>query len=128
MQLICPFVFVCAKSRFSHDVAHTYLLYLHHPFETTFLQITMFLNTDLVILLHSKSLKKCHRKYGNRFTNKSLTPKNNLDLWKCCQGKSLFSRIKIKFLIFCFKYNKSMSNIKIWLNEVQTLEQSHQIC
>ena len=41
-----------------------------------------------------------------------------------------FSIVKIKFQIFHFKYYlyKSMPNSKICLNEVQTLEQSHQIC
>ena len=46
--------------------------------ETTFLQITVFLNTHLqirsnhlVILLQSKSLKKCRKNYGNQFTHKS---------------------------------------------------------
>ena len=47
---------------------------------------------------------------------------------KCCKGESLFSRKKnIKFLSFRFKYYKSMPNIQICLNEVQKLEQSHQI-
>ena len=35
---------------------------------------------------------------------------------------------KIKFLIFHFRYNKSMPNIKIFLNEVQKLEQSNESC
>ena len=34
---------------------------------------------------------------------------------------------EIFFSNFGFKYYKSMPNIKICLNEVQTLEQSHQI-
>ena len=35
---------------------------------------------------------------------------------------------KTKFPIFRLKYYKSIPNIKICLNEVQALEQSHQIC
>ena len=29
MQLICTFVFTCAKSRFSHDAGHIYILLKH---------------------------------------------------------------------------------------------------
>ena len=35
---------------------------------------------DLVILLHSKSLKKRCKNFENQFTDKKFTPKNNLDL------------------------------------------------
>ena len=59
------------------------LLSLHHPLETTYLQITMFLNTLLQILschpFNFKSLKKCRKNFGNRFTNENLTPKYNVD-------------------------------------------------
>ena len=32
---------------------------------------------DHVIILHSKSLKKCHKKIENRLTNKNFMPENN---------------------------------------------------
>ena len=34
----------------------------------------------IVILLHSKSCKKCHKNFENRLVNKNLTPQNDLDL------------------------------------------------
>ena len=59
------------------------LLSLHHHLETAFLHITMFCKSltdkyDLLILSHSKSLKKCRKNFENQFTNKTLKPKNNL--------------------------------------------------
>ena len=39
------------------------LLFLHLHLEIAFLQITMFSNTHLLIILHSKSLKKCPEKF-----------------------------------------------------------------
>ena len=38
---------------------------------------------DLVILLHSKSLKKCHKNFEHWLTNKKCTPKNDLDTAFC---------------------------------------------
>ena len=42
---------------------------------------------DIVILLHSKSRKKCHKNFENRFINKNLSPKNDLDrVFYMCKG------------------------------------------
>ena len=65
------------------DVHTKQLLSLHHPLETAFLHFT-FSETcpakcDHTILLHSKSLKKCHKNFEHRSTNKNLTPKNDHD-------------------------------------------------
>ena len=34
---------------------------------------------DLILLLHSKSLKKCHKKFENWFTNKNSIPQSLLE-------------------------------------------------
>ena len=67
------------------------LLSLHHPLETTFLHSscskTPTYKYDIIIPLHSKSRKKCHKNFENRFTNKNLTPKSDLDLvFYMCKG------------------------------------------
>ena len=36
--------------------------------------------SNIVILLHSKSRKKCHKIFENRLINKNLMPENDLDL------------------------------------------------
>ena len=37
--------------------------------------------------LHSKSRKKCHKNFENRFINKNLTPKNDFDqVFYMCKG------------------------------------------
>ena len=37
--------------------------------------------------LHSYSLKKCHKNFENRFMNKNLTSKNDLDqVFYMCKG------------------------------------------
>ena len=42
---------------------------------------------DIVILFHSKSHKKCHKNFENRFINKNLMPRNDLDLvFYMCKG------------------------------------------
>ena len=42
---------------------------------------------SIVILLNSKSCKKCHKNFENRFINENLTPKNDLDLvFYMCNG------------------------------------------
>ena len=65
---------------------------------TTFLQITMYTTykSDCVILFYSKSLKKSRKNYGNRFTNKNLTPKIICSIVKMLPGKN-------KISIFCFE-------------------------
>ena len=41
----------------------------------------------IVNLLHSKSRKKCHKNFENRFINKNLMPKNDLDqVFYMCKG------------------------------------------
>ena len=69
-----------------------YLLSLHHPLETNlfanYLVLKHPLNkSDIIIFLHSKSRKKCHKSFENRFINKNLTPKNDLVLvFYMCKG------------------------------------------
>ena len=44
---------------------------------------------DIVIILHSVSRKKCHKNFENRFINKNLTPKNDLNLeFNMCKGRN----------------------------------------
>ena len=56
-----------------------YHLVLKHPHTNMIIII--------VIHLHSKSRKKCHKNFENRFINKNLTSKNVLDLvFYMCKG------------------------------------------
>ena len=41
--------------------------------------LTPLAKCDLITLLHSKSLKKCHKNFENRLTNKDCMPQNDLD-------------------------------------------------
>ena len=71
-----------------HILEILYLLYLHHPLETTFCispcSITPTYKYDIVILLHPKSPKKYHKIFENRFTNKNLMPKMTLSRYFTC--------------------------------------------
>ena len=44
---------------------------------------------DIVILLHFKNRKNCHKNFENRFINKKITPQNDLDLiFYMCKGSN----------------------------------------
>ena len=75
------------ENTFLFEFYYPYTILWKPPFCKLSCSKTPTYKSDIVILLHSKSLKKCHKNFGNRFINKNLMPKNDLDLvFYMCKG------------------------------------------
>ena len=60
-----------------------------------------------MILLHSKSLKKCHKKFENLLTDKKFTTKNDLDSVFCMYKGSNPKFYQIGILFKCSELNQA---------------------